>query len=193
MKYRELEQLLTEWADNRNLLKPSNAHKQYIKFCEESGELAKSILKDDKDQLVDDLGDVFVTLVILSKQLGVDIFKHINSLIFKQQDSFEEAIDQILMLSNKLDILHSSYAPKYYLKFKSASGKLADAILEIDIYASAIANTDNLKREFGNVMYYLIILSHQLGFKIVGCLESAYNEIKDREGKTVDGTFIKNQ
>lgn len=194
MKYRELEQLLTEWADNRNLLKPSNAHKQYIKFCEESGELAKSILKNDKDQLVDDLGDVFVTLVILSKQLNVDLFDSIQMLVFKKKDTFEELLEQMLLLGNNLNLLHKSNAPRYYLLFKKASGQLADAILNTELHSSVVSSFDikELRKHFGNVIFYLNVLSHQLGFKIVGCLETAYNEIKDREGKTVDGTFIRN-
>ena len=37
----------------------------------------------------------------------------------------------------------------------------------------------------------LIILAAQSGFTATECLEAAYNEIKDRKGKTVDGVFVK--
>jgi hypothetical protein len=35
-------------------------------------------------------------------------------------------------------------------------------------------------------------LCHQQGLNLVECLESAYNEIKNRQGEIVNGTFIKN-
>jgi hypothetical protein len=34
-------------------------------------------------------------------------------------------------------------------------------------------------------------LCHQQGLNLVECLESAYNEIKNRQGKLVNGTFVK--
>jgi hypothetical protein len=34
-------------------------------------------------------------------------------------------------------------------------------------------------------------MAMQLGVKIEDCIDSAYNEIKDRKGKLVNGVFIK--
>jgi len=39
----------------------------------------------------------------------------------------------------------------------------------------------------------LIILSKQLGYEPSECLESAWNEIKDRKGKTQNGIFVKEE
>ena len=43
----------------------------------------------------------------------------------------------------------------------------------------------------GDSFVTLIILCYQLGLEPKECLESAWNEIKDRKGKTVNGTFIR--
>jgi len=43
----------------------------------------------------------------------------------------------------------------------------------------------------GDVLVTLIILCECRNVKIEDCLEAAWNEIKDRKGKTVNGTFIK--
>lgn len=43
----------------------------------------------------------------------------------------------------------------------------------------------------GDIGVVLIILADMLGYDFVDCLGLAYNEIKDRKGKTVDGGFIK--
>lgn len=34
-------------------------------------------------------------------------------------------------------------------------------------------------------------LCHQQGYELVECLNSAYNEIKNRQGKIINGTFVK--
>ena len=58
------------WADDKNILKSENAPKQMLKVMEEVGETAGALAKNNKDELVDGIGDSFVTLIILSMQLG---------------------------------------------------------------------------------------------------------------------------
>lgn len=43
----------------------------------------------------------------------------------------------------------------------------------------------------GDTTVCLIILADILGYDLVECLESAYNVIKERRGKTVGGSFVK--
>ena len=44
----------------------------------------------------------------------------------------------------------------------------------------------------GDILVTVIIFAQQLGYTPAECLEAAWNEIKDRTGKTVNGVFIKN-
>lgn len=53
-------------------------------------------------------------------------------------------------------------------------------------------DSPELKDALGDSLITLIILSNILGFDLVECLQSAYNEIKDRQGFTKNGTFVKN-
>lgn len=43
----------------------------------------------------------------------------------------------------------------------------------------------------GDTFVTLIILCKQLGLSPVECLNSAWDEIKNRTGRTIDGSFIK--
>ncbi len=52
-------------------------------------------------------------------------------------------------------------------------------------------NENELKDALGDTIVTLIILAGQNGLKLEDCLEYAYNEIKNRTGKTINGTFIK--
>jgi len=71
------------------------------------------------------------------------------------------------------------------LKMCSESGEVADAILKMDNTA--------IKEEIGDVIVTLVILSNVQGWSLNECLETAYNKIKNRKGKTINGTFIKQQ
>jgi NTP pyrophosphatase (non-canonical NTP hydrolase) len=66
----DLNRLVVEWANARNLIHPDNAKSQFIKVVEEVGELGSAILKADDDGIIDALGDVMVTIIILNEQLG---------------------------------------------------------------------------------------------------------------------------
>lgn len=72
-----------------------------------------------------------------------------------------------------------------YTKMIEESGEIAHELTRGHM------DSDELQDAIGDTMVTLIILSDILGFDISECLEKAYNEIKDRKGKTENGSFIK--
>jgi len=68
-------------------------------------------------------------------------------------------------------------------KMVSEVGELCDAIIKDD----KNGQIDGI----GDVLVTLIILANQLGYDVEDCLMVAYNEIKNRKGETINGTFIK--
>jgi NTP pyrophosphatase (non-canonical NTP hydrolase) len=71
MEFNELITNVIGWAEDKDILKAENAPKQMLKVVEEVGETAGALLKNNRDELIDGIGDSFVTLIILSMQLGV--------------------------------------------------------------------------------------------------------------------------
>jgi NTP pyrophosphatase (non-canonical NTP hydrolase) len=65
--------LIRQWADDRGIYKNGDVKTQYTKLMEEAGELAKSILKNDKDEFVDAIGDMVVVLTNLAALEGLKI------------------------------------------------------------------------------------------------------------------------
>jgi len=61
------------WAEPKGLLNPQLAPQQFMKLSEEVGELANAILKGNKIEQIDALGDIKVVITILAEQLGFDI------------------------------------------------------------------------------------------------------------------------
>lgn len=82
MTFEQLQKLTLEWADDKDLLHEENAEKQFMKFIEEvfefKTEMDNELSYNDPyvDEAVDrlklEMGDIFVTLIILCEQLGLD-------------------------------------------------------------------------------------------------------------------------
>ena len=51
---------------DKGILVKDNAPKQMLKVLEEVGETSEKLLKNNRDEIVDGIGDSFVTLIILS-------------------------------------------------------------------------------------------------------------------------------
>ena len=61
-----------KWAEEKNLLKKENSKAQMLKVLEEVGETAGALLKNKNKEIIDGLGDSFVTLIILCYQLDLE-------------------------------------------------------------------------------------------------------------------------
>lgn len=90
---------------------------------------------------------------------------------------------EILDWAEPKGLLNPQLAPQQFMKLSEEVGELANAILK----GNKIEQIDAL----GDIKVVITILAEQLGFDIDECEEIAYQEIKNRTGKTVNGTFIK--
>lgn len=64
---------IREWAKQKGILDKGDVKTQYIKLQEEAGELAKALLNNDKEEIIDAIGDCVVVLTNLSKLAGYNI------------------------------------------------------------------------------------------------------------------------
>lgn len=73
MNLEELVEKVKQWSIDKGIDK-ALPEKQMLKLIEEIGELASGLAKDNKEVIIDSLGDVLVVLIILHQQLGYDIY-----------------------------------------------------------------------------------------------------------------------
>ena len=85
-------------------------------------------------------------------------------------------------VNKELDKAESS---KQFLKVSEEVGEVAAALARSD--------KEMLKDGIGDVVVTLIILALQNGMDIQDCLNTAYDEIKGRTGKTVNCVFVKSE
>ena len=72
-----------------------------------------------------------------------------------------------------------------YVKLIEEAGELAAALLNKDPYF--------IKDAIGDMVVVLTNLAALEGMQIENCIDSAYNEIANRKGKMINGTFVKEQ
>lgn len=90
MKFEQLQEKVLSWADDKDLLHSENADVQFMKFIEEVfefktefdylcriGQSPEEVYSDyeqieTQENMDLEMGDIFVTLIILCEQLGID-------------------------------------------------------------------------------------------------------------------------
>ena len=70
---RDVFPLIRDWADKRGIYDKGDEKTQYVKLMEEAGELAQSLLKQNREEAIDAVGDMVVVLTNLAVFIGVDI------------------------------------------------------------------------------------------------------------------------
>ncbi len=166
MSFSELIGNVQKWSSAKGLDK-SDARKQMLKLFEEFGELNAGIAKNNTTLIKDSIGDVMIVLTILCQQLNLDareIFLTADSLTIHHPKTLE--IEVLSLITGGL------------------IGKLSTAILN---------RTHGIKSNLiiREIVLKLHFISKYYDFTKEQCFETAWNEIKDRTGKMVDGVFVK--
>ena len=73
MKYNELEALVISWAEQKGILKNGTPDAQCEKTFEEVTELSAAIYENNKEEIIDALGDILVTIIIQAEMQGLKL------------------------------------------------------------------------------------------------------------------------
>ena len=112
----------------------------------------------------------------------MDASNYIEKLM-KEQNKYEEIDYKLYKWFHKKDLIHECNSAKQFMKVSEELGELSSAIIKQDREKEIDA--------FGDVLITLMGLSYMRNLNLGKCLEYAWNEIKDRKGKTINGSFIK--
>lgn len=157
-------ELVRGWAHARNLIEGSNPKAQILKTFSEFGELADGVNKGRKGEIEDGIGDTTVTLVIIAEQLGLP---H-GAITVPPYDFTMSPIDHVLNIASCL-------------------GVLADGLVNEEINHEP----DDHIAIVTEILMHLNLLATACETSYVDCMAVAWNEIKDRKGRMVNGVFIK--
>lgn len=121
----------------------------------------------------------------MNENYGKNIEIPKSDLIEKQPRklAFQEIQAKVIQWAIERDIYTEGTAKGQVLKTQEEVGELVFAIGE--------QNLTEIIDAIGDIQVCLINLCEMVGVDMEGCLESAYNEIKDRKGKMRNGKFEK--
>ena len=165
----ELVPLIQEWAKEREIYEQLTSFDEILKTHEEVGELIKACYDDDRPAIQDAIGDVMITMI--------------NYCYFIELDAIEY-IKQAVDLS-----VTGYYTISYVINAHNALGRLIS--LYVWNEGKEISKPSGL-RVF-SILHYLNGIAHLEGTTLEECLNIAYNEIKNRKGKMINGKFIKDE
>ena len=101
-----------------------------------------------------------------------------------------QLVKHVIDWAEARNIIKGSTPIKQHDKLLEEVMELRDAIVVNNIRPHA--DTDyEIEDAIGDCTVCLINIAEMLGMDFEECLWSAYNEIKDRKGKMVDGVFVK--
>jgi len=95
----------------------------------------------------------------------------------------DNTFDKIRDWAEQRGIYDKGDVKTQYVKLGEEFGELGQSILKND--------NNGIVDAIGDCVVVLTNLAHLAGFSIEFCIDSAYDEIKSRQGKMVDGTFVK--
>lgn len=64
---------------------------------------------------------------------------------------------------------------------------------ELGELSDSICKGKDIRDDIGDMMVVMINILERNGLKMEDCLEQAWNDIKDRKGRMVDGIFVKEE
>lgn len=162
-KITDLVELTKQWFIDRDLENGGRLDKQALKLSEEFGELCAGYLKQNEKLTKDSIGDCAVVIVGLALLIDADVHS-----IFKRSDG--------VMRKGVME-----------------SFKLLNANISEFQLSQELASKEMCKHNLVRAVSYLKSISKALDCDFTDCFELAYNEIKDRKGRWVEGSFVKEE
>lgn len=162
---KQLIQKIEQWADERNVIEGSSSKKQMLKLMEEFGELCRGIAKNKPDVIKDSVGDCFIVFIILMAQKGHPL-SH-------EDDDWEFA--------NSIEYSRTTNDEEIY-----------EQIIRFNEYVTTFTQEDGWFAFF-EIYSPITMLAEMFHFSLRECAQHAYDKIKDRKGRMIDGVFVKEE
>lgn len=118
--------------------------------------------------------------------------KYRNLKLYKVEMKEEVETDLITKINEWADERNLKQAdPKIqWMRITEEVGEIRDVLLKPTKFTDPQMA---LKDAVGDTLVTIIVLAHQLDLDVTECLSIAYEEIKNRKGKMVNGTFVKEE
>ena len=166
----ELVPLIQEWAKEREIYKKITRFNQLLKTHEEVGELIKACYDNDKPAIQDAIGDVLITLINYCYKEGIDVLEQINDVLNFERNRADSKVVLALSIQDSLTRLMNAN-----FRLLGIGGETPFLYFY----------------EIITMIGYLDDIAFLESTTLKECLNIAYNEIKNRTGRIINGKFVK--
>lgn len=177
MKFNELIENVTDWAIEREIDK-ENPLSQMQKILEEYGELNEAKHSSNHKELEDAIGDIMVALTVFTVQMNFtkkDIMLNPHRNGYTRYKRGEISTETLLLYATK------------------EIGLMSSKLLDLVFNPGIINTLTQIQFHIRNFTGILSKISVNEGTMLDACFEIAWNEIKDRQGKKINGKWIKEE
>lgn len=123
---------------------------------------------------------------VLADYFGVDVP---YLLAYDVDNTFSDLITKVNEWADDRNLKQAD--PKIqWMRITEEVGEIRDVLLKPTKFTEPQAA---LKDAIGDTLVTIIVLAHQLDLDVTDCLSIAYEEIKNRKGRMVNGTFVKEE
>lgn len=107
----------------------------------------------------------------------------------RDRDGLAELIDKVNDWADERNLKQADPNIQW-MRITEEVGEIRDVLLKPTKFTEPQAA---LKDAIGDTLVTIIVLAHQLDLDVTECLGIAYEEIKNRKGKMINGTFVKEE
>ena len=90
-----------------------------------------------------------------------------------------------------VQLIEKWHEDRNLIKGSTDKDQVLKLLQELGELSDSVCNGTDLKDDLGDMLVVMINIMKRNNITIDDCLETAYNDIKDRKGKMVDGVFVK--
>lgn len=208
-KHKEFESyrtLVIAWAESRGIFEQSTPGKQNEKTREELRELRDALMAYDRPKIKDAIGDTIVTLIInwemqvrsASSAAGSDAqaLKFTGSMFSENVtvrcEMFLQGVrDRSCTPSIAEDIDNENHRRLSYIRRVMPDAEILAADLDSLLKSDNQDAPDKIAFSMRHIVTCCWLASIAFNWHLTDCIAAAWEEIRNRKGKMIDGIFVK--
>jgi len=135
-------------------------------------QMLENTKKTNKDYIIETVHGVRETVKVTSYPENVKL---------DTQLSVDEYVKKIVQWHHDRNLIEGSSDKDQFCKLIQEAGELSDNVCK----------GKDVSDDIGDMIVVLLNIAERNGLSLADCLERAWDDIKDRKGRMVDGIFIK--
>jgi uncharacterized protein YabN with tetrapyrrole methylase and pyrophosphatase domain len=94
-------------------------------------------------------------------------------------------------LETYIDLIRTWHHDHDLIEGATDKDQVCELIREVGKLSDNVCKGNDIRDDIGDIIVVLVNLAERRGVSVAECCEFAYNNIKDRKGRIVDGVFVK--